>query len=146
MRPYLQPLLLPLFAVLILPTAEAGEVQDSYSLQLVRTCIKERSMGLYTATAAKLMPRLGDKVGIAIVKIYTSSDIMEPKTVRLFLPVIQMAFQYPRLISDEEDRKPAVTMLLLNYLRGNVREGALKEEISRVEDQVLQMTTKSPPS
>jgi len=146
MRPYLQMLLLPFFAVLIMPTAEAGEVQDSYSLQLVRTCIKERSMGLYTATAAKHLPRLGDKVGIAIVKIYTSSDIMEPKTVRLFLPVIQMAFQDPRLISDEEDRKPAVTVLLLNYLRGNISDVALKKEISKVEEQVLQMTAKSPPS
>jgi len=57
-----------------------------------------------------------------------------------------MAFQDPRLISDEEDRKPAVTVLLLNYLRGNISDGALKKEISKVEEQVLQMTAKSPPS
>ena len=145
MRPHMPMLLLAFGAVVIVPFAQAGEVQDSYSLQVVKACIEEYSMGTYTGTSAKYLPRLGDKVGIAIVKIYTSSEIMEPKTVRLFLPVIQMAFQYPQLISDEEDRKPAVTELLLNHLRENISDSTLKAEISKVEKQILQMTAKSPP-
>lgn len=144
MRPYLHVTLLVFLAVLLVPIGQADEVQDGYDLTIMKRCILERSMGLNSSKQVTILPKLGNKVGIAIVKIYNGSDLTDPKIVKLYLPLIQFAFQEPRLIKEEEDRKPAVTMLLLNYIHDNIRDAALKNEVSKVEEQVLQQTSKTP--
>jgi hypothetical protein len=145
MKPLLQLPILVLSAVLIAPGAQVGEVPDSYSLAIVKRCIRERQMGLITGHQLRYLPRLGDKAAIAIIKIYDGPGLIDPKNVKAYLPLIQLAFQDLRSVTDEEDHQPAVTLLLLHYLRANIQDAALKGEISKVEEQVLQAAPKSPP-
>jgi len=102
-------------------------------------------MGLRSGHQLRYMPRLGDKAAVAIIKIYDGPDLIDPKNVKAYLPLIELAFRDLRLVTDEEDRNPAVTLFLLHYLRANIQDAALKGEISKVEEQVLQAAPKSPP-
>ena len=111
---------------------------DMYSLQSVRARLAERSAGLIWGPGSRHFTRLGDRVAIAITKIYSGPDLADSQNVRLYLPFIREAFTNAQKISDEEDKNPSVTMLLLRRLAETVTDPSLREEISEVEAFVLQ--------
>jgi hypothetical protein len=104
----------------------------------------EKALGISTGYGEKQSYRLGDKVAIALPKIYSDRNIAKPKNVRIFLPVIKTAFLHPDLISDPEDRSPTVTLGFLRNLESTAKESALKREISETIAFVLDKTTHNP--
>ena len=151
MRSSLQIPLLMFSTVLIATGSQAGptvpqtdQVPDTYLLSWTKRCIQERQMDLRSGHQLRYMPRLGDKAAVAIIKIYDGPDLKDPKNVKAYLPLIQLAFHDPRLVMDEEDRNSAVTLFLLHYLRANIQDAALKGEISKVEEKVRQAAPRSP--
>ena len=120
MRSLLQIPLLVFSTVLIAAGPQTGEPPDTYYLSIVKRCIQERQMGAISGHQMKYMPRLGDRAAIAIVKIYDGPGLIDPKNVKAYLPLIQLAFHDLRLVTDEEDHQPAVTLFLLHYLRANI--------------------------
>lgn len=109
-----------------------GQEVDPYSIPLVRSAIQLRSKGVYTSTEERHLPRLGDRVGIALAKIYTHDELKQPQTVKLILPVIEEAFSQPASILRDEDREPRVTLLLLIFLESNSRAKEVVADVVRV--------------
>jgi hypothetical protein len=70
-------------------------------------------------------------VSIALIKILGEEDLVDPKKVKSFLPMIQDAFAYPDLIVRDMDKKPTVTIVLLKYLVQNVTDSDAQKEIQR---------------
>jgi hypothetical protein len=65
----------------------------------------------------KRLFRLGDGTAIAILKALEPSSLTDRHFVLTVLSIIQGGFAHPELISNDSDKKPSVTMLLLSYLK-----------------------------
>jgi len=137
-RLYITSAWLVMWAFVVAANGHGASNVDTYSLQSVKARIAERSAGLIWGPGSRHISGLGDKVAIAITKIYKGPDLTDPQNVRVYLPLIREAFKNPQEISDEEDRNPSVTMLLLGRLAETVTDTSLGEEISGVEALVLQ--------
>ena len=62
------------------------------------------------------LPELGDSVSIAILKILKPGELAEPGNAKAYLTLVNLAFSYRNRVSQESDRTPNITLLLLNYL------------------------------
>jgi hypothetical protein len=104
---------------------------DPYSTRVVQFELKMRAdrVKFINAATQKQLHRLGDGVSIALIKILGEKDLVDPKKVKSFLPMIQEAFAYPDLIIKEMDKKPTVTIVLLKYLVQNVTDSDAQKEI-----------------
>ena len=113
---------------------------DPYSLALVKRALTNNTLGIDFGADDKQIPRLGDLCAIAILKIVDEPNLTEPDTVRGILRTIRSAFASPKSILITEDRKPRVTMFLLNNLQKNVRSAELKQEVLRTTEFVKRQT------
>ena len=125
-----------LFGILFLVGTVAGgqsEESDHYSLRVVQAILRLRSGGqkFIFSQNQKSLARLGDGVSIAILKLLDEQDLKNPQVIRDFLPIIQQGFSQPELISLEADRKPSVTLFLLNFLRHNVVDPQTQRDIQQ---------------
>jgi hypothetical protein len=117
---------------------------DPYSLKLVSNALSDFSRGLILGYELKNLPVLGDRGAIAILKIENDENLLDPQTVRPIIRVIRIAFSSPDVISIPEDKKPMVTMFLLNYMEASVQDAGLKQDIQKTIDYVrLQSSTYS---
>lgn len=126
---------IPIFCLLFL-TGVAGTIKaqtetqtDPYNVNLVQSAIKMYAQGIHVSILDKRLRRLGDQVSIALIKIYSVDELSKPETVRSFLPVIQEAFSNPPAITQETDKKPSVTLILLKYLRGSITDVQTQQSI-----------------
>jgi len=105
------------------------EHRDTYELQLVRNALRDPVMALGASFTEKQINRLGDRLAIALIKIYPERELFEPSNVRRYLPLIRAAFVAPRIVSDPADRKPAITVMLLRQLEAQAPNGADRPQI-----------------
>lgn len=121
-----------LSCVLFAASAFGGrQREDTYSIDVVKRLLIQPK-GFSTGFAEKQANRLGDRVSIALLKIFTEEELMRPQNVAAFLPLIRSSFLSPNLISIEEDRKPDVTLFLLSHLERTVKSPSLGREISQL--------------
>lgn len=119
---------------------------DSYSLNIVQFVLKMRSGGqkfIFTP-AQKQLYRLGDGVSIALIKILDQGDLINPKTVKDILPIVVDGFDEPKLIALKANAKPGVTLLLLDYLRKNVRDVELQRDIEKTAEHIKAKASELP--
>ena len=92
---------------------------DASSMNIVRNALASRAgkEGIIHSWSQKQLSRLGDATSIALIRILDERDLGNPATVRDILPLIRDSFIGTQLITGEENRKPKVALLLLNYLR-----------------------------
>jgi len=131
-------IMLACLIVLFIPS-KAQEIQDDYSIHSVKKVL-EQPVGFSPSFLEKQTNRLGDRVAIALLKIFDAEDLSKPDTIRRILPVIRDAFVAPEIISIAEDRKPKVTLFVLTYLEHQVSTPDLREEISKTMDFVKEKT------
>jgi hypothetical protein len=93
-----------------------------------------------TGFGEKQLNRLGDRVSVALVKILSEEDMKNAQEIRKILPLIRGAFLAPQIITIPEDRKPAVTLLLLSKLEATAQDEILKKEILDLKDFVREKT------
>jgi hypothetical protein len=120
---------------LVIP-AKATTVQTSsdYSVEEVKQLLKQPH-GFSSSFSEKQNQRLGDRVSIALIKMFTPEELANPENVKRFLPLIVEAFQSPA-VAPPNDREPRVTELLLKFLE--TRVPALQGEIQKAESSVQQ--------
>src|SRR5262249_31542523 len=106
--------------LLVFAAARGGEVNeaDPYAISVVQVALKMRSAGhkFILSQTQKHLARLGDGVSIALLKILDGQDLTIPQMVSEVLPIIRDSFAQPELISIEVDKKPKITLFLLNSL------------------------------
>ncbi|MFZ0819737.1 MAG: hypothetical protein WAM91_06685 [Candidatus Acidiferrales bacterium] len=71
---------------------------------------------------------LGDGLAIAILKNLDDSELMKPRSAEAVLSLIQRSFSHPEAISIEVDRKPRITMLLLERLQ-KLKDPAIRKQV-----------------
>lgn len=104
---------------------------DSGCVQTVKSLIKENESGFISGLWEKETARLGDRVAIALRKIYVGKSIAKEKNIRAFLPVIKGAFEYPKLIEGAENQSPVETFKLLDEIKIKTSDKLLETEIKR---------------
>jgi len=119
---------------------ERGE--DIYSIRLVKESVKNPDLALGFSVTEKHINWLGDRVSIALLKIYDADELKDPQNIRNYLPIVRAAFVAPRIVRLVEDRKPKVTMFLLTYLDREVTDANLKAQISDVIQFIEKQTLK----
>lgn len=134
-----------LFALLFTSTAFAQDKvrehdQDLYSVRLVKESVKNPDLALGFSVTEKHVNRLGDRVSIALLKIYDAGELKDPQNIKNYLPIVRAAFVSPRIVRLAEDRKPKVTLFLLTYLGREVRDANLKTQISEAVRYIKEQT------
>ena len=131
---------------LSLPVLAQGKAdpqsQDSYSIQDVKAALKEAEMGVSLSFTEKHISWLGDRVSIALLKIYDADGLKDPQNIRKYLPVVRTAFIAPRIIQIAEDQKPKVTMFFLTSLEMEVTDMEVKDQISSAIRYIKEQTSK----
>ena len=136
-------ILLAVVSIAIVLSNCAAQEEDPYSTHLVRALLQSPVLQA-TGFGEKQLNRLGDRVSIALVKILKEEELKNPQEIRKILPLIRGAFVAPQIITVPEDKKPAVTLLLLNYLEAAVQDGALRKEIVDLIEFVKERTAAAP--
>jgi len=103
---------------------------EDYDVPVVTRALREQQQGVSFSFTEKNVNRLGDRVSIALLKILEDRDLQDPRTLRAALRLVRQSFMYPNLISIVQDKKPKVTLFLLDYLNTKTADPSLKEEIS----------------
>ncbi len=114
-----------------MPQGDESDKTDVYSLQTVGFELRMRSGGAYVihSWTQKRLGRLGDAVGIALLKILSTQDMENSQTVKGLLPIVRDAFTQPDFISVESDKSPKVTLFFLEYLRHNISDAQTLRDI-----------------
>ncbi len=102
---------------------------DPYSIDFVHKALSLHSQGIYVSFVEKNIPRRGDQISIALLKIFTDVELSTPEIVRSFLLLIQQSFSQPEAISMDIDKKPRVALFLLNYLQRNISDTQTQRHI-----------------
>ena len=116
--------------------------EDIYSIRLVKESVKNPELALGFSVTEKHINWLGDRVSIALLKIYDEDGLKDPQNIRKYLPIVRAAFVAPRIVRLPEDRKPKVTIFLLTYLEGKVTDANLKSQISDAIRYIKEQTSK----
>ncbi len=114
------------------------ERNDPYSVGQVHQLLKT-PVGFSSGFDEKASERLGDRMAIALLKIYPPEELKNPKVVRRCLGLISQAFQAPSRIDSSYDRQPDVALVLLAYFESNVADPELRREISKLKHSLAGM-------
>jgi hypothetical protein len=105
--------------------------EDIYSIRLVKEAVKNPALALSFSATVKQIQWLGDRVAIALLKIYDPAELKDVGNIRNYLLIIREAFMAPRIIRLAEDREPRVTTFLLASLVREVTDENLRADITQ---------------
>jgi hypothetical protein len=127
-RRFIIPCVLLLFFAGVSARRAAAQDDTAYDTSLVKSALQDNALGV--SIIEKRVNRLGDRAAIALIRVLEDSDLKNPQKVKRVLQVIRVAFLHPNLITSEEDKKPKFTLLFLEHVGSEVKDSALKREIS----------------
>ena len=108
-----------------------GDVCDQECSKIAKGLIKQEKTGVYTTWLEKDNYQLGDKVAIAIRKIFSRKRLRYSKNIKAILPIVRKSFFDLTMIPEERYRKPKLSLTLLEELRQATSDESLKEEIAK---------------
>jgi hypothetical protein len=109
-----------------------AQARPDASVVLVKQWLAAHAQGFQFSVTEKRVNKLGDKASTAWLKIFKDEELKDPTTVKSFLLLIHAAFEYPELISSDEDKHPQATLLLLNNLKGKVADPRLRGQVDQL--------------
>ena len=137
-----------LLAVLLLSCSAArsqgaGEDCRPYMINLVQAALDTASSnpGFVSSHIQRGLQMQGDAVAIVLLKVLESRDFTDPQKVRAIIQIIRQSFTAVQAISIAEDKRPKVTVFLLNYVRQNVKDAKLAIEVQQAIDFVMAQTS-----
>jgi hypothetical protein len=117
----------------VMAVTAGARKKDDYSVPIVKSFIHATaSSGVHVLMGfqQREMWRQGDRVSIALLKIYSLEELRDSRVVHNFFPAIQIAFEDLAWVESEQDRKPAVTLFLLTSIEREMQDPAVKKEIA----------------
>ena len=128
-----------LFSLSLAPILSfAGQSEIDYQVEQVKGLLK-LPPGSSLSISEKILNRLGDRISIALMKIYTEQELANPANLRRYLPMINEAFQSLRIVPPD-DREPRVTLVLLKLVEAQVQDPQLLGEILKTKAVVQKPT------
>ena|ERR1700751_105744 len=123
---------------------QACKPHGDYSLNDVKAAVRQvtSSQG-YSGWDIKAFNRSGDLVAVAVLKTLDDSDMASPEHAASVLLILRMAFEcLQRCVKVTEDRRPRMTLLLLEHLN-EVTGGRMKPEIEEAKLYILEQASKA---
>jgi len=109
-------------------------LEDPYDVKLVKSWVElDPSILEGDSFLEKAIFRRGDRVALAIAYGFRPKQLVEPARVERILSIIRLSFSQPSYITRDQDRDPAVTMLLLSFLKQECNEKELEQQIVNTE-------------
>jgi hypothetical protein len=114
-------ILVPVFLAVLAASAQdwqACKPQGDYSFNDVKAAVRRvTSSRIYSSWDEKTFNRSGDLVAVAILKTLDDSEMASSKTAKDVLLILRSAFSCPdRCVKVSDDRRPRMTLLLLEHL------------------------------
>jgi hypothetical protein len=106
------------------PAVNPPAMDDRYSVSTVSSALQylqQQNHADFSSFADKnylwpLLP-LGDRVSIAVLRIYTTDELVRPENAGAYLTVARNAFSMRSSVIEKSDADPRVTLFLLAYLK-----------------------------
>jgi hypothetical protein len=95
-------------------------VDDRYSVSTVRSALQFIQRGGNTIEAKGYiwpLMSLGDRVSVAVLKIYTRDELVIPQNTRAYVIVVRNAFSSRSNVLEKSDVDPKITLFVLQYLK-----------------------------
>jgi hypothetical protein len=105
---------------------------------LVREVYDLKSTILMFSVTQKTLNRGGDAVGVDLAHIIGQSTVSDQQIERICL-ILEEAFRWPQLIENTTDRKPDVSLLLLDSSRLRTNNPAARDKISAVRSHLISL-------
>ncbi len=132
-----------------IPSANPPVVDDRYSVSVVSSALQFlQRQGPTNSVEAKeyiwpVLP-LGDRVSIAVLRIYTADELVQAENARAYLTVVRNAFSMRSSVLEKSDADPRVTLFVLQYLREKeVSNPGIEKRIAYLEGCVKGFTCSS---
>ena len=132
-----------------IPPANPPVVDDRYSVSVVSSTLQflQRQGPTNSIEAKKyiwpVLP-LGDRVSIAVLRIYTADELIQAENSEAYLTVVRNAFSMRSSVLEKSDADPKVTLFVLEYLREKeVSNPGIEKRIAYLEGCVKGFTCSS---
>jgi len=131
---------LPLLAILLSPASASAQDSLPPFSQLKESVRRTITQQFYTGWDEKAFNRSGDIVSVAVVKTLSEDELVTPSNVKAILGILHAAFACPsRCIAVSDNRKPNVTVLLLEHLRSHT-SGSLQSEVDETKEFIVRQS------
>jgi hypothetical protein len=126
------------FLVALVSVALAGptvssppkETEDCYRTALTRQWVELSPEDVVGSASLHItVYRSGDRIALGIAHAFSRKEMLDPKRLVRILNIVRVSFSRPYDIEREDDKNPAVTMLLLSVLDHDCGDGELKNKI-----------------
>jgi hypothetical protein len=132
-----------------IPPASPPVVDDRYSVSVVSSALQFlQRQGPTNSIEAKryiwpVLP-LGDRVSIAVLRIYTADELVQAENAAAYLTVLRNAFSMRSSVLEKPDADPRVTLFVLEYLKEKeVSSSGIEKRIAYLEVCVKDFTCSS---
>jgi len=92
----------------------------------------------------KAIYRSGDRLAVGIVQGFTEAELVDRKRLDRILSLLRLSFSQPQLITNEDDRSPRVTSLLLRFLQSRLKGTQMEQRIADTEQYIFSQTRTAP--
>ena len=117
-----------------LASSDSPGVEDCYDAKLVRSWVELEPLMLEgNSFLEKAIYRSGDRIALGVLHGFTEDELLDPSRVSRILSIIRLSFSQPKYITRSEDKHPAVTKLLLSFLKHQCEDKELKRKIADTE-------------
>jgi hypothetical protein len=122
---------------------QADKLEGDYSFSDVKAAVhRVTSSRMYSGWDEKTFSRSGDLVAVAVLKALDDSEMASPESVKFVLLIVRMAFECPQCVKVTDDRRPRMTLLLLEHLN-EITGGKMQSDIEEVKHFILQQPGRS---
>ena len=123
---------------------QACAPDGDYSFNDLKSAVhRVTSSGMYSGWDEKVFNRSGDLVAVAVLKTLDDTEMASSECARQVLMMLRSAFECPqRCIKVTDDRRPRVTLLLLEHL-SEITRGQMQADIEKAKQFVLQQASKA---
>jgi hypothetical protein len=106
--------------------SRAFSAADPYSLDFVRSALQYFKNGGFGFDGKRIawgtidspgLNQFGDRVSIALLKIYSREELTQPDNASHCLTAIRTAFENRSSVLEPSDKEPTITLFLLDYLQ-----------------------------
>jgi hypothetical protein len=122
---------------------QACKPEGDYSFNDVKAAVhRVTSSRMYSGWDEKTFNRSGDLIAVGVLKTLDDSEMASPGSVKFVLLIVRMAFECPQCVKVADDRRPRMTLLLLEHLN-EINGGKMQTDIEELKHFILQQAGKA---
>jgi hypothetical protein len=115
-----------------------AETEDCYRTALTRSWVELSPEDVIGFSGLETtVYRSGDRIALGAVHAFSHKDLLDPRRLVRILNIVRVSFSRPYDIEREDDKNPAVTMLLLSVLDHDCSDSELNKKIAETRKYIV---------